>query len=103
MTNLPDIDSLSLRSQIAQMIVVRASGFLYDHQIQYPQWELPHQTLSKLIKDARLERGMSQKQLAEAIGVKTTQVSRIELNYEAMTLKTLTKYLEYFGFSLIVL
>jgi beta-glucosidase len=51
MTNLPDIDSLSLRSQIAQMIVVRASGFLYDHQIQYPQWELPHQTLSKLIKD----------------------------------------------------
>lgn len=51
MTNLPDIDSLSLRSQIAQMIVVRASGFLYDHQIQYPQWELPHQALSKLIKD----------------------------------------------------
>jgi beta-glucosidase len=51
MTNLPDIDSLSLRSQIAQMIVVRASGFLYDHQIQYPQWELPHQVLSRLIKD----------------------------------------------------
>jgi beta-glucosidase len=51
MTNLPDIDSLSLRSQIAQMIVVRASGFLYDHQIQYPQWELPHQALSRLIKN----------------------------------------------------
>ena len=51
MINLPDIDSLSLRSQIAQMIVVRASGFLYDHQIQYPQWEIPAQALTKLISE----------------------------------------------------
>ncbi len=51
MTTLPDIDSLSLRSQIAQMLVVRASGFLYDHQIQYPQWEIPTQALTKLINE----------------------------------------------------
>ncbi len=51
MTPLPEIDSLSLRSQVAQMIVVRASGYLYDHQIQYPQWEIPSQQLKKLISE----------------------------------------------------
>jgi len=51
MPPLPEIDSLSLRSQIAQMIVVRASGYLYDHQIQYPQWEIPSPKLSQLISE----------------------------------------------------
>ncbi|MBE9189467.1 beta-glucosidase [Gloeocapsopsis crepidinum LEGE 06123] len=41
MRSLPDINSLSLAEQVAQMIVVRASGYLFDHQIQYPQWEPP--------------------------------------------------------------
>ena len=36
---LPDIETLSLRQQVAQMIVVRSSGYLFDHQIQYPVWE----------------------------------------------------------------
>lgn len=36
---LPDIETLSLAQQVAQMVVVRASGYLFDHQIQYPQWE----------------------------------------------------------------
>lgn len=38
---LPDLDSLSLAEQVAQMVVVRASGYLFDHQIQYPHWEPP--------------------------------------------------------------
>ena len=33
------IDNLSLPELVAQMIVVRASGFLFDHQIRYPAWE----------------------------------------------------------------
>ncbi len=33
-----DWQSLSLKEQIAQMIVVRASGYLFDHQIRYPAW-----------------------------------------------------------------
>ncbi|MDB9528468.1 glycoside hydrolase family 3 N-terminal domain-containing protein [Oscillatoria sp. CS-180] len=37
---LPDPDALSLEAQVAQLIVVRASGFLFDHQRRYPQWEL---------------------------------------------------------------
>ena len=36
-----NIDSLSLAEQVAQMVVVRASGYLFDHQIQYPDWEPP--------------------------------------------------------------
>ncbi len=31
--------SWTLREKIGQLIIVRASGFLYDHQIRYPQWE----------------------------------------------------------------
>jgi len=38
---LTDIDSLSLAQQVAQMVIVRASGHLFDHQIQYPAWEPP--------------------------------------------------------------
>ena len=47
--NLPDIDTLSLIEQVSQMVVVRACGMLYDHQIQHPQWELPIATLQTLI------------------------------------------------------
>ena len=37
--SLPNLDTLSLPEQVAQMVVVRASGYLFDHQIQYPDWE----------------------------------------------------------------
>ena len=37
--SLPNLDSLSIAEQVAQMVVVRASGYLFDHQIQYPNWE----------------------------------------------------------------
>lgn len=39
--SLPSLDTLSLAEQVAQMVVVRASGYLFDHQIQYPNWEPP--------------------------------------------------------------
>ncbi len=37
--------SLSLAQQVAQMVVVRASGYLFNHQIQYPAWEPDQSTL----------------------------------------------------------
>ncbi len=43
--SLPDLNDLSLEEQVAQMVVVRASGYLFDHQIQYPAWEPPAATL----------------------------------------------------------
>ncbi|MEG3954308.1 glycoside hydrolase family 3 N-terminal domain-containing protein [Microcoleus sp. herbarium2] len=33
------IDNLSLPELVAQMFVVRASGYLFDHQIRYREWE----------------------------------------------------------------
>ena len=43
------MDSLSLKQKIAQMVIVRASGFSLDHQRLYPQWELDNQLLEDLI------------------------------------------------------
>nr|WP_290228224.1 glycoside hydrolase family 3 N-terminal domain-containing protein [Trichocoleus desertorum] len=48
---LPDWESLSLAEQVAQMVVVRASGYLFDHQIQYPIWEPPAATLQHWLQD----------------------------------------------------
>jgi beta-glucosidase len=49
--SLPDLDTLSLAEQVAQMVVVRASGYLFDHQIQYPAWEPPAATLQHWLQD----------------------------------------------------
>ncbi|MEX0269925.1 glycoside hydrolase family 3 N-terminal domain-containing protein [Leptolyngbyaceae cyanobacterium UHCC 1019] len=48
---LSPLDSLSLAAQVAQMVVVRASGYLFDHQIRYPAWEPPTKTLESWIAD----------------------------------------------------
>lgn len=47
---LPKIASLSLRQLIGQMIVVRTSGHLFDHERGYPQWEADQQTLQRWLK-----------------------------------------------------
>jgi beta-glucosidase len=48
---LPDLATLSLVQQVAQMCVVRASGYLFDHQIQYPAWEPPIATLKYWVQE----------------------------------------------------
>ena len=48
---LPPVDSLSLPEQVAQMVVVRASGYLFDQQIQYPAWEPPTDTLKEWVTE----------------------------------------------------
>jgi beta-glucosidase len=48
----PDLDQLSLDRQVAQMVVVRASSHLFDHQIQYPEFgERDRVTLKHWIAD----------------------------------------------------
>jgi beta-glucosidase len=48
----PDLDKLSLAKQVAQMVVVRASSHLFDHQIQYPEFgERDRVTLKHWIAD----------------------------------------------------
>ena len=36
---LPNLDGLSLSQLVAQTIVVRTTGHLFDHEIEYPVWE----------------------------------------------------------------
>jgi len=48
---LPDWETLSLPQKIAQMVVVRASGHLFDSQIEYPDWEPPAAVLQHWLQD----------------------------------------------------
>lgn len=50
MTALPDIDTLTLKQQVAQMVVVRTCGYLFDHQIPYPDWEATNSTMQHLVE-----------------------------------------------------
>jgi beta-glucosidase len=50
-STLPNLDDLSLAEQVAQMVVVRASGHLFDQQIEYPQWEAPAEILKHWLQD----------------------------------------------------
>lgn len=45
---------MDLKAKIAQMIVVRASGYLFDHQRRYPQWEANNQTLQQWLQELNL-------------------------------------------------
>jgi len=51
MSPFTDASQLSLEEQIAQMIVVRASGYLFDHQIRFPRWEPTNQQLRYWLED----------------------------------------------------
>lgn len=46
---LPSPEDLSLAAQVAQLIVVRSSGYLFDHQRRYPQWELNNAELKHCV------------------------------------------------------
>ena len=48
---LPDPESLSLSQLVAQIIVVRTTGHLFDHEIEYPAWEATHEQLEHYITD----------------------------------------------------
>jgi beta-glucosidase len=48
---LPDWETLSLPQKVAQMVVVRASGHLFDPQIEYPDWEPPAAVLQHWLQD----------------------------------------------------
>ncbi|MGF1494813.1 MAG: glycoside hydrolase family 3 N-terminal domain-containing protein [Microcoleaceae cyanobacterium] len=74
------ITSLSLAEQVAQMIVVRASGHLFDQQIRYPVWEPPTQRLNYWLRDL----GMG--------GVIFVDGSAVELATRIQSLQAVAKY-----------
>lgn len=47
---LPDLNSLTLEQQVAQMVIVRASGHLFDHEIRYPAWEPTEEVLRQWVE-----------------------------------------------------
>jgi beta-glucosidase len=51
---LPDWTQFSLKEQIGQMVVVRASGYLLDRQIRYPAWEPPADKLRHWLQTLNL-------------------------------------------------
>ena len=51
---MKDWQSLSLRQQIAQTIVVRASGHRFDRQIRYPAWEANNAQLQQWLGELGL-------------------------------------------------
>ena len=46
--------SLSLREKIGQLIVVRTTGYLFDHQIRYPAWEANQTQLKKWLGELNI-------------------------------------------------
>ncbi|MGB7487852.1 MAG: glycoside hydrolase family 3 N-terminal domain-containing protein [Phormidesmis sp.] len=46
---LPSPDTLTLEEQVAQMIVVRTTGHLFDHEVEYPQWDAKTAELKQLL------------------------------------------------------
>ena len=74
MAPLPDYTTLSLEEQIAQMMIVRASGHLFDRQIRFPQWELSSKRLQKLISDLKVGGVILLGGSAAEIAQRTTQL-----------------------------
>lgn len=46
--------NLSLREKIGQLIVVRTTGYIFDHQIRYPAWEATQPQLKKWLQELNL-------------------------------------------------
>lgn len=45
---------LTLREKIGQLIVVRTTGYLFDHQIRYPAWEATNSQLKTWLQELNL-------------------------------------------------
>ena len=49
-SRLPSPDSLTLEEQVAQMMVIRTTGHLFDHEVEYPQWEATSDELKRSLE-----------------------------------------------------
>ncbi|MEO1636272.1 MAG: glycoside hydrolase family 3 N-terminal domain-containing protein [Cyanobacteria bacterium J06631_9] len=48
-SRLPSPDTLTLAEQVAQMMVVRTTGHLFDHEVEYPLWEARNDELKQVL------------------------------------------------------
>ena len=49
-SRLPSPETLSLEEQVAQMMVVRTTGHLFDFEREYPQWEATNNELKRYLE-----------------------------------------------------
>ncbi len=71
---LPSPDTLSLSQLAAQMIVVRTTGHLFDHEIQYPAWEADQATLNHYVQNLGVGGVILLSGSAAEVGLKTRQL-----------------------------
>ncbi|WP_416671690.1 glycoside hydrolase family 3 N-terminal domain-containing protein [Egbenema bharatensis] len=74
MEGLPEWRQLPLAEQVAQMIVVRASGHLFDQQIEYPQWEPPSRVLQRWVQELGVGGVLLLGGSAAEVGLRTQQL-----------------------------
>lgn len=74
---MPSPDALSLAAQVAQMVVVRASGHLFDHEIRYPVWEADRATLHHYIADLGVGGVILLGGSAAEVGLKTQELQTL--------------------------
>jgi beta-glucosidase len=73
-TPIPSPEQLDLAQQVAQMVVVRASGHLFDHEIRYPAWEANAATLSHYVQELGVGGVILLGGSAAEVGLKTQQL-----------------------------
>lgn len=71
---LPPPETLSLAAQVAQLVVIRASGSLFDHQRRYPRWELPNADLQHCIESLGVGGVILLGGSAATVGIRTQQL-----------------------------
>ncbi len=74
---LPSIDSLPLPQLAAQMVVVRTTGHLFDHEIRYPVWEADQATLTRYVQDLGVGGVILLGGSAAEVGLKTQQLQSL--------------------------
>lgn len=70
----PDWENWPLAKQVAQMVTVRASGHLFDHQIEYPDWEPPNHKLKHWLHDLGVGGVILLGGTAAEVGLRTQQL-----------------------------
>ena len=69
-------------------------------QLYFQEIFMENENYGNLIKDLRIQKGLTQNQVAEALGVTPGYISNVENNRTAMSLRILTYYARLTGLSL---
>jgi ribosome-binding protein aMBF1 (putative translation factor) len=82
-------------SDLKQYIVGRKMAdkeFAHGYEVGYEEFKL-----GVMLKELRLQKGLTQEELAEKMNTKKTVISRMENHSEDIRLSTLSKMVEAFG------